>query len=141
MLIRKSLVVVSWILLGSAAVLAQNIYTPAPGSPERKGIMDASRIPIEAKLKKQVVFKVERLKVENGWAFMIATPQTSDGRLAYGGTEYEQGLREGMVSGEVIVLLHWIRDRWRVVTYSIGPTDVVYENWDRKYDAPPALFK
>ncbi|HEY6329895.1 MAG TPA: hypothetical protein VI756_11205 [Blastocatellia bacterium] len=141
MLVRKHLLFLTWIPLAASLALAQNIYTPAAGSPERRGIMDAARIPIEAKLKKHVVFKVDRLKVENGWAFMIATPQTPDGRLAYGGTEYEQGLKEGIVSGEVCVLLHWIRDRWRVVTYSIGPTDVVYENWDRKYGAPPAIFK
>lgn len=126
---------------GASSALAQRAYTPSPGSPERKIIMDAARVPVEAKLRKRIVFKVDHLRVESHWAFMTAIPQTPDGRLAYEGTEYEAGWRAGGVSDMVCILLHWVGDRWRVVAYVIGPSDVAWEGWDRKYDAPPAIFR
>jgi hypothetical protein len=78
------------ILLAISSISAQSgTYTPKPGSAERKAIMDAARVPVESELKKKVVFKVERLKVRAGWAFMMGVPQGPDGRLAYRGTVYE----------------------------------------------------
>jgi hypothetical protein len=128
------------LLFGGSSGLPQAPYTPRLGSPERKIIMDAARIPVEAKLHKRVIFKVEHLKVEGDWAFMTGIPQTPDGRLAYEGTEYEAGWRAGGISNVVVVLLQWQGDRWRVITYAIGPTDVVYEDWDLKYIAPGGIF-
>ncbi|HWX42671.1 MAG TPA: hypothetical protein VN345_16080 [Blastocatellia bacterium] len=116
-------------------------YTPRAGSVERKGIMDAARIPVEAEFKKKIVFKVDHLKVDDQWAFMVAIPQQQDGKPAYVGTPYEARWKAGGFSNLVCVLLRKQNSKWRIVTYSIGPTDVVYEDWDRKYKAPSAIFK
>jgi hypothetical protein len=48
---------------------------------------------------------------------------------------------EGHASDLVCVLLRKQGEKWKIVIYSIGPTDVVYEDWDRKYKAPPDIFK
>jgi hypothetical protein len=130
------------ILSTAALALAQpGPYTPRAGSAERKGIMDAARIPVEAEFKKNIVFKVNHLKVEDQWAFMIAIPQQPDGKPAYVGTKYEAQAKAGFFSNLVCVLLRKQNSKWKIVTYSIGPTDVVYEDWDRKYKAPSAIFK
>ena len=139
-LLTQSLILIG-LLFGAAPGSAQSTHTPGPGSTERKAIMDAARVPVEIKLRKRVVFKVEHLKVEKDWAFMTGIPQTPDGRLAYEGTEYEDQWRAGGISNLVVALLHWQGDRWRVTAYVIGPSDVVYENWDRKYGAPRAIFR
>src|SRR5688500_2814594 len=55
-------------------------YTPAPRTAERKAIADALRVPVEKKLKKSVVFKIDHLKVQDGWAFLRGVPQRPDGK-------------------------------------------------------------
>jgi hypothetical protein len=129
------------ILSTAALVPAQSgPHTPRAGSAERKGIMDAARVPVETEFKKKVVFKVNHLKVEDQWAFMIAVPEQEDGKPAYVGTKYEAQAKAGFFSNLVCVLLRKHNSKWKIVTYSIGPTDVVYEDWDRKYKAPSAIF-
>jgi hypothetical protein len=84
------------ILSTAALVPAQSgPYTPRAGSAERKGIMDAARVPIEAEFKKNIVFKVNHLKVEDQWAFMIAVSEQEDGKPAYVGTKYEARWKAG----------------------------------------------
>ena len=56
-------------LLCASTTVAQ--YTPEKGSVERKAITDALRVPVEKKLKQSVVFNIDHLKVQNGWAFMF----------------------------------------------------------------------
>ena len=54
-------------------------YTPAPQTAERKAIADALRVPVEKKLKKSVVFKIDHLKVRDGWASYAACPSVPTG--------------------------------------------------------------
>lgn len=60
-------------------------HTPAPGSKERKAIMDALRPRIEAMVGKKVEFVVARLDVACGYARLLATPQEPGGN----GDHYE----------------------------------------------------
>lgn len=117
-------------------------YTPPSGVPERKAILDALRSSVEKDLKRTVVFKVDHLKVQNGWAFVRGTPTQPGGSpLNYNGTLYEEAIKEGMFDDGISALLQKRRARWRTVTYVIGATDVPYEDWSEKYHAPPAIFK
>lgn len=59
--------------------------TPAPGSKERKAILDALRPRIEAMVGKKVEFVVARLDVACGYARLLATPQETGGN----GDHYE----------------------------------------------------
>jgi hypothetical protein len=129
-------------LLWAASAPAQDApRTPPAGSAERKAVLDALRVPVEKELKRKVVFKVDHLKVQGGWAFMRGVPQQPGGKaMDYRGTEYEQAIREGVFDDWVCALLRKERGRWRVVAHSIGATDVVYANWPEQHNAPRALF-
>lgn len=59
---------------------ATGAYTPAPGSAERKAIMDALRGILGVE---DVVFVVRFLKVSGGWAWVETDPRSKDGRNRY----------------------------------------------------------
>jgi hypothetical protein len=117
-------------------------YTPKTGSPERKAIIDALRAPVEAKLKQKVVFQVDHLKVQSGWVFVRGIPrQPTREPIDYRGTPYQRAKESGAFDDWICALLKSEGDKWRVVIFVIGATDVVYTGWDSKYKAPPAIFK
>ncbi|HYG82520.1 MAG TPA: hypothetical protein VD861_19140 [Pyrinomonadaceae bacterium] len=127
---------------GSQAESQEQPYTPAPQTAERKAIADALRVPVEKKLKKSVVFKIEHLKVLDGWAFLRGVPQRPDGKpMDYSDTSYRQQKDLGMFDDQICALLQKKGEKWVVVTYDIGATDVVYLDWAEKHKAPPAIFQ
>lgn len=116
--------------------------TPERGSPERKAIVDALRIPIEKQLKQPVIFKIDHLKVQSNWAFLLGSPQQPDGSAVdYTGTVYQDAVDAGAFDDGVIGLLRNVGGKWRVVQYVIGATDVPWVDWDKKYKAPKEIFK
>ena len=127
----------------SATALAQSEpYTPKAGSPERKAIMDSLRVPVQKRLLKPVVFKVDDLKVQDGWAFLRGVPQQPNGKpMDYTGTGYEQAKKDGIFDDWICALLRKRGGKWEVVKFVIGATDVVYIGWDEEFKAPPAIFQ
>lgn len=116
--------------------------TPAAGSAERKAIMDALRVPVEKKLKQKVIFKVEHLKVLNGWAHLRGEPlQPNSKPINYRGTEFQEDIDNGAFGGGVYALLRKKSGKWKVVTFNIGASDVVWDTWDEDYGAPLAIFR
>jgi len=116
-------------------------YMPEKGSAERKAITDALRLSIQKKLKQEVVFRIDHLKAQNGWAFLLAAPQRADGgAIDYRDTPYADAYNAGAFDNNVMALLHKIGGQWRVMQYVIGATDVAYTGWDRRFHAPPAIF-
>jgi len=133
----------STILLLAITTLAQtNPYTPAPGSAQRKAIMDSLRVPVEKKVNKKVVFKVDHLKVKDGWAFMRGVPQQPGGKkMDYSNSPYQEEINDGLFDDWICALLHKEGAKWRVVVYIIGATDVPYLGWDEAYKAPSSIFE
>lgn len=130
------------VLLPSPAGAQSKPYTPKPGSFERKLIMDTLRVPVEAKLHKAVIFKVDALRVLNGWAFLDGIPLKPNGKpMDYRGTPYAEAAsyRESW-GGSIQALLHKTHGKWHTVTYVIGASDVQYVDWDKRYHAPRAIF-
>ena len=126
---------------GSTKRLRGEVYTPEKGSPERKAILEALRLPVEKKLNQQVIFKIDHFKVQNGWAFLLATPQKPDGSTPdYRGTVYQDAVEAGSFDNGVVALLHNVNGKWKVINYVIGATDVPYVDWDKTYRAPRAIF-
>jgi len=118
------------------------LHTPERGSEERKAIMDALRPSVEKKLQQQVIFKVDHLKVQNGWAFLIGKPQRLDGTpVDYSDTVYRNAVGAGAFDDGIVALLHETGGKWKMVQYVIGATDVPYVDWDKKYRAPKAIFE
>ena len=79
-IIFAGLVYVSVVLSGGPARAQEAPYTPAAGSQERKAIFDAMRALGD---NHDRVFVVRYLKVQNGWAWLTADPQSPDGKSHY----------------------------------------------------------
>ena len=126
-------------LCGSA--LAQAPTTPKAGSPERKALMDALRVPIEKLVKQKVIFQVDHLKVLGQWAFMTGKPRTSKGTaLDYKNTRYQEYIEQGAFDDGVCALFKKSKGKWSVTRYSLGATDVPWDGWDKSFGAPRAIF-
>ncbi len=109
---------------------------------ERQRVLDVLRGPVARELNQKVVFKVNRFRARDGWAFLMGKPQQPGGKAVnYRLTRYAGAMREGMFDDGICALLRKTKGRWQIVTYVIGATDVVYEDWDKRYKAPAALFR
>jgi len=136
-----SLVVLITLFVAPATLAQSRAYTPDKGSAERKAITDALRVPVEKRLKQEVIFKIDHLRAQNGWAFLSGTPRRPDGgQVDYRNTPYAEAQKAGAFDDGVMALLHKVGGQWRVVQYVIGATDVAYFGWDRKFHAPSAIF-
>ncbi len=136
-----SLFILITLLVVPALSAQSKPYTPDKGSAERKAISDALRVPVERRLKQEVIFKIDHLKAQNNWAFLVGTPRRPDGGpIDYRNTTYAEAQKAGAFDDGVLALLHKVGGQWRVVQYVIGATDVAYLGWDRRFHAPAAIF-
>ncbi len=125
-----------------STAFAGDIYTPKPGSPERKAIADALRAPVKTELQTDVIFKINRLKVQGEWAFLAGVPLKPNGsEMDYKGTVYQEAIREGAFDGGIFALLRKTDGQWITVRYVIGATDVPYVDWPQELGAPKAIFE
>jgi hypothetical protein len=125
-MLRRALLV---LLAGIPAALAAT-----PQGAARRALLDAARGPAEAGAGRAVRFVVTALNHEGAWAFLYATMQRPDGgRLRLGG-------EAGVPSDDYAALLRREGGGWRVVAHVVGPTDVAWEDWGRRYGAPAAVF-
>jgi hypothetical protein len=139
--LKGSVLSIAALLIFIVSGEAQSVYTPERSSPERRAILDALRVPVEKELKQKIVFVVDDLKVQKGWAFAAGTPQgASGGEPNYRGTIYWEAKRDGMFDNNFFALLRKTGGKWRVVTHAIGCTDVCYADWWRTYKAPKQIF-
>ncbi|TDU81267.1 hypothetical protein EI77_00570 [Prosthecobacter fusiformis] len=139
---RRILLSLLLLPLGTCILQAASPYTPKPGDPERKAIVDALRIPVQAELKREAIFKIDRLKVLQGWAFLGGVPLKPDGsEMDYRGTIHEEAIREGAFDGGIFALLQKQNGKWITVRYIIGATDVPYVDWPQEFGAPAVLFE
>lgn len=123
------------------ALAKDQIWTPKAGSVERRIVLDAARVPVEKDVGQPVVFAVRHLRVAEDWAFVHGVPERPDGRpIDYAKTIYAEDVRSGTFSGHAAVLLARDGAGWRVITYSIGFGDVVWDTWDEEFGAPAWLW-
>jgi len=83
--------------------------------------------------------------VADEFAFAIVVPRTpSGGKIDYTKTryanEYRMGDLDGGANADVLALLRYRAGEWTVVTFEIGPTDVAYADWWRRFGAPKSIF-
>lgn len=142
MVSRRQLLI---ILVGAAASLSApanaQIILIERGSPERTAILDVVRASVQRRLGIKVVFQVERLAVFGDWAFAGLRPRTDAGsRIDYRRTLYAKDFDPEQDSDTVDVLLRRKGAAWTIVEEAFLPTDVVWEEWERKYKLPRELF-
>ena len=108
---------------------------------ERAALLEAARAPAGAALGKTPKFRVEQLQRDGDWAFLLATMEEADGRpFDFTGTPLADAAKQGMVSRSYAALLRRKAGGWEVVAKAIGPSDVAWEDWPRRYGAPAKLF-
>src|SRR5260370_32645576 len=101
----------------------RDLHTPERGSDEPKAIMDALRMPVEKKLRQQVIFKIDHLKSQNGWAFLLGKPQRLDGtRVVYSGTCDKEAVAARAICDGIVALLQQLVGTWRLRRDVIGAT-------------------
>jgi hypothetical protein len=104
-------------------------------------VLDAARVPVEKDLGQGIVFQVKTLRVTPEWAFVYGTPKRPDGRpVDYSKSIYAEDAKGDAFSGQAAVLLARDGGGWRLVTYSVGFTDVVWDSWDEEFGAPAWLW-
>ena len=91
---------------------------------DRKAVLDALRPAIEAKLGGKVEFVVQVIRVEDGWAFVMADPQRRGG-MPIDGNRYFDDF-DNMDGLRVDAVLQRRGGRWRLMDHAIGATDVWY---------------
>ena len=110
--------------LASVLVLLA-LCAAAPPSAQRKAVLDALRPAVEKKLGPNVEFVVQVLRVEGGWAFVMADPRRKGGRPIDGNRIFGEDF-ENMDGLRVDAVLQLRNGRWKVADYAIGATDVWY---------------
>ena len=127
---------------GMGAMAQEKAASPKAGDPIRKMLFQTMRPAFEKDLKQKVIFQVGQLKVQRGWAFLVGRPRQPNGKpVNYKRTAYQEAIANGAFDDGYSALLHKINGKWKLVTYNIGATDVVWEPWAKQYHAPPAIFK
>ena len=97
---------------------------PARGTAQREAILNALRPSIEAQLGPSVVFLIKTIRVENGWAFVVADPRRKGGGYI-NGWAYVPDYGDRLTL-EVTAILHFDKGRWSLVRQQVGATDVWY---------------
>jgi hypothetical protein len=106
-----------------AAVLALAAAATSPA--ERKAVLDALRPTVERKLGPNVEFIIQVIRVEDGWAFVMADPQRKGGKPIDGQRIFGENF-DNMDGLRVDAVLQLKNGRWKVVDYGVGATDVWY---------------
>jgi hypothetical protein len=142
MMLARFVIAASLAFMLIGPVAADRRYsTPKAGSAERAAVLDAARGPVEKDLGQPILFEVKTLRVTPMWAFLHGKPKRTDGKpVDYSKSIYAHTADDGAFSGEAAVLLAREGTGWRIVTYSIGFNDAVWETWDEEFGAPSWLW-
>ena len=96
------------LVFGGIVSAAEKPYTPQPGNPVRKAVLDGLREWVLENHEIRVVFVVRYLKVADGWAWTETIPQSHDGTQRY----------EGLMA-----LLKRTSEGWKVLHVPSGEED------------------
>ena len=103
----------------------------APGSAQRRAILDALRPAIEQRLGPDIEFVVRDIRVDGRWAFVNADPQRRGGGRIDGRHYFGEDF-DNMDGLAVTALLEFREGRWFLMDHSIGATDAWYCGLDHE---------
>jgi len=129
-------------LMLAVAVCPAPVREVAVGDPLRTVLLDTLRPEIAEDLGQPVKFVVRRLRTCGDWAFALVEPQTpAGGAIDFSATRHAERIEQGAFDGASTYALIGRRGgAWRVRSFAIGPTDVVWLGWVDEFGAPEALF-
>jgi len=149
-------------------VFAQSAPSPQhPGDAGYDALLAAATAPVRDALGTTVVVEVERLDRLGRWAFLQGTLRSpGGGRPDYAETSFAERAAQGGMSDVYVALLqapgeagaeaidtsgeagkaHTSQSAadgvpdWKIIDYSIGPSDVSWLGWPAQHAAPRQLF-
>lgn len=117
------------------------LHTPKKGSAERKAILDALRPWVEKQLGQEVILLVDHLAVKDGFAFLTGRPLQPNGkRIDYLKTSYKEVVEQGFFDDNLSALFRQEGSGWKLITSSLGSTDVPWVSWPKEHNAPTEIF-
>jgi hypothetical protein len=134
-------------LLGAAAILAlldtaapaqQLPRSPAPGSPERRAVLDALRPSVDRAIGHSVIFADVHVAVEGGWAYVRAMPY----RLERSEGDTSRVLATPGAADPYVYGLLRSEGGWKVVesVTGVAPAARPHTAWATRHDVPSMLF-
>jgi ketosteroid isomerase-like protein len=140
MIVKRSSAMKVWSVFTGA--LITGVMPMAMAAPTKhSAAMDAARAEANQQLQKPLKFEHEKIKSSGDWAFVMAQLRTPENKpFDYAGTKLADAAKEGMVSTRFVALLRTTDGVWQIIDHRIGPTDVVWEEWAKKYGAPAEIF-
>lgn len=133
-----------WLVFGLAAsAAAQSAFQPPRGSQLRTQLLDAVRPVFETETNGSIEMVVRRLNVVGEWAFGdIHLQRPGGGQIDWRKTKYADDFAAGMFDpGGSFFLLRRTDSIWKVMEYSTGPTDVIWDGWRTDHNLPQELFE
>ena len=119
--------------------LAEPVRSPAPGSAERKLLLDLVRPHVERDFGTPIEFVVRGLNISGDFAVALLDAQRPGGgrididRTPLANQRRRAGAEDHMVDCcHTEAVLQKVRGRWRVLEAVAGSTDVWYEDWCRR---------
>jgi len=111
-------------------------------SPERKAILNALKEALRPDLNLTPKLVVKKLVTKNGFAYFIGRVKNEKGgEIDFRKTAYKEAVKEGVFDGDrTNALLRKTGNKWKVLTFVIGPTDVPWGCWWKKFKAPKDIF-
>jgi hypothetical protein len=108
---------------------AQSAFQPPRGSQLRTQLLDAARPVFERETNGSIELVVRRLNVLGDWAFGdVHLQRPGGGQIDWRKTKYADDFSAGMFDpGGSFFLLRRTGTIWKVMEYSTGPTDVVWD--------------
>jgi hypothetical protein len=122
------------------SAFAGDVHEPAKGSPERAAILDAIRPTIEAQMFGPVEFKIDTMRTDGDWAFVMADPQRPGGKPVDPETTAFAGREDEMDGLTVLGLARLVKDRWVHIDDIIGPMDAAQTAWIKNCRVPEAVI-
>lgn len=130
------------LLLLALPAQAQRVTDVTRSDPDRRALMDAIRPALEEDTRGPVEFGVRELRRMGDWAFGVLSPQRPGGTaIRWQDTRFAAAMRAGAFDGGTTYVL-WQRQPvgWKVIESAVGPTDVVWIEWQQRHRLPEALF-
>lgn len=134
------LLLAAFLSVPGGPALAEAFREPARGSAERSAILETLRPAVEAEMRGPVEFVVTVIRASPNWAFVQAEPQRPGGgaidpeKTGFAG---ETDMMDGLT---VFALMAFQSGRWNLIDHFVGPTDVAYADWPKRYGVPPAII-
>ncbi|HUC82389.1 MAG TPA: hypothetical protein VMR70_15900 [Flavisolibacter sp.] len=111
-------------------------------NPERKALLEALKKGLQPQLRLKPQLVVKQLMLKEGFAYFVGQVKNGEGKsIDFTKTAYKDEVEAGLFDGDnTNALLKKVAGRWKLLVFTIGPTDVPWGCWWKEYKAPKEIF-